>query len=111
MGMKLSTTQRIWADAFELSESLVEDAAVATEYSTATGTAPFNGIVCPDCWNNPCVCDTDSIGEQTDSNTEKDAEKNIKLKDAATADVVKDLRAQHNDKPDKVTWYPSTERE
>lgn len=109
--MKLSTTQQIWADTFELSDSLVEDAAVATNYSTGTGAEPFNGIVCPDCWSNPCVCATDPIGEQADSSTEKDAEKNINLKDTAAATVSKDLRAKHNDKPDEVTWYPSTEED
>ena len=110
--MKLSTTQQIWADTFELSDSLVEDAATAAaQYSTGTGAAPFNGIICPDCWSNPCVCATDSMGEQTDSSNEKDAEENINLKDTAAATVSKDLRAKHNDKPDKVTWYPSTEED
>ena len=109
--MKLSTTQQDWADTFELSDSLVEDAAVATNYSTGTGAEPFNGIICPDCWSNPCVCATDSVGEQTVSPVEKDAEKNIKLKDTATKTVAKDLRQQHNDKDDEVTFYPSTEED
>ncbi len=82
--MKLSSTQQNWADTFELSDSLVEDAAVATNYSTGTGAEPFNGIVCPVCWSNPCVCTNDLVGEQTavDSD-EKNAEKNINLKDTA----------------------------
>ena len=109
--MKLSTTQQIWAETFELSDSLVADAAEATNYSTGTGAEPFNGIICPDCWSNPCVCATDSVGEQTVSPVEKDAEKSINLKDTATKTVAKDLRQKHNDKPDEVTFYPSTEED
>ena len=109
--MKLSTTQQDWADTFELSDSLVEDAAVATNYSTGTGAEPFNGIVCPACWSNPCVCATNPLGEQTDTPDEKNAEKNIDLKDTATTTVAKDLRQQHNDKDDEVTFYPSTEED
>ena len=75
--MKLSTIQQDWADTFELSDSLVEDAAEATNYSTGTGAEPFNGIICPDCWSNPCVCATDSVGEQTETPDEKSAAKNI----------------------------------
>ena len=109
--MKLSTTQQIWADTFELSDSLVEDAAVATSYSTGTGAEPFNGIVCPACWSNPCVCATNPLGEQTVTPDEKDAEKNINMKDTATTAVAKDLRQKHNDKDDEVTFYPSTEED
>ena len=109
--MKLSTIQQDWADTFELSDSLVEDAAVATNYSTGTGAEPFNGIICPDCWSNPCVCATDSVGEQTETPDEKSAAKNINLKDTATKTVAKDLRQKHNDKPDKVSFYPSTEED
>ena len=110
--MKLSTTQQDWADTFELSDSLVEDAAVATSYSTGTGAEPFNGIVCPVCWSNPCVCTTDLVGEQTSVNPdEKSAEKNIDLKDTATTTVAKDLRQKHNKKPDEVSFYPSTEED
>ena len=110
--MKLSTTQQDWADTFELSDSLVEDAAVATSYSTGTGAEPFNGIVCPVCWSNPCVCTSDLMGEQTSADPdEKNAEKNINLKSTATTTVAKDLRQKHNDKPDKVSFHPSTGEE
>ncbi len=109
--MKLSATQQDWADTFELSDSLVEDAAAATNYSTGTGAEPFNGIVCPNCWSNPCVCATDSVGEQADTPDEKNAEKNINLKDTATKTVAKDLRQKHNKKPDEVSFYPSTEED
>ena len=109
--MKLSTSQQDCADTFELSDSLVEDAAVATNYSTGTGSEPFNGIVCPVCWSNPCVCTNDLVGEQTAKPDEKNAEKNINLKNTATTTVSKDLRQKHNDKPDKVSFYPSTEEE
>ena len=106
-GMKLSTTQQVWADAFELSESLIEDAADA---AAGTGDAPFNGIVCPDCWRNPCGCAADTMGEQASSPDEKDAKENNNLKNDATDAVAKDLRKKHNEGPDKVSFYPSTER-
>ena len=109
--MKLSITQQDWADTFELSDSLVEDVAEATNYSTGTGSEPFNGIVCPVCWSNPCVCTNDLVGEQTTTPDEKNAEKNIDLKNTATTTVAKDLRQKHNDKPDKVSFYPSSEED
>jgi hypothetical protein len=51
------------------------------------------------------------VGEQTITPVEKDAEKNINLKNTATTTVAKDLRQKHNDKPDEVTFYPSTEED
>ena len=51
------------------------------------------------------------MGEQTAKPDEKNAEKNINLKNTATTTVTKDLRQKHNDKPDKVSFYPSTEEE
>ena len=109
--MKRATTQQDWADTFELSDSLVEDVVEATNYSTGTGSEPFNGIVCPVCWSNPCVCTNDLVGEQTAKPDEKNAEKNINLKDTATKTVAKDLRQKHNKKPDEVSFYPSTEED
>lgn len=54
------------------------------------------------------------FGQQQDSNVEtpeeKEAKKAAKLADKAREEVANDLRANHNTKPDKVTFYPSTDR-
>lgn len=105
--MKLSTTQQEWADAFELTESLIEDVAEANAMSD---TGPFNGLVCPDCWRHQCVCAADSMGEQVRSPEEKQAKVENDLKNDATDAVSKDLRKKHNTEPDAVSFYPSTER-
>jgi hypothetical protein len=109
--MKLSTTQQNWADAFELSESLIEDAA---EANSLENEGPFSGLVCPDCWRHQCVCATDSMAEQVNNTEQSPEEKNAKtlkkMKDDAAEAVADDLRKKHNTKPDVISFYPSTER-
>lgn len=107
--MKLSTTQQNWADTFELSESLIEDAA---EANSSENEGPFSGLVCPDCWRHQCVCATDSMTEQNTEQTpeEKNAKTVKKMKDDAANAVADDLRKKHNTKSDAVSFYPSTER-
>lgn len=86
--MSLTPKQRELCAAFGLPETLVEVAAEVPETSET---------------------ETPEAAAVSNAAAAKDAQDHLEMIKAAKEQVAKDVRAAWNTKPDKVTFYPSTE--